>query len=350
MAFSLVVYSKEKERLGEARSISSLQWLECYAGVGEAKLVCAATKNNLALLHEDVLLQNPDRPQVLARVQYVETDDDMRTAKMTVRAKLTADRLGERVLMHTAEITNAEAGALELVQKNLRGLALTVGAPKGFPQRYDGQISWESLLDAVMKITERTGLGFRVTAGKDLAECFEIYKGKDRTDPQSADYVGFFGDTARNIKKVKIVRDTANYRNVAVIAGEGDGAERVIEVLDLSDGAERRELYVNASDLTSHYTTEEPDGSTQEHTMTPEEYAAQLRERGMQALTETWVGNTFEAELGQSMMLFGKDYDLGDILPIQLERYGIKVKVRIAQITLIYEETKSIKAMMEVVT
>lgn len=336
-------------RIGEVRSISSLQWQECYKGVGEVKLVCAATQNNQRILQKGFLLQNSERTHLLAQIQAREINDDMRSGKMTVRAKMTACRLDERVLMHTANIGLAEADALQMVRNNLRGLPIKVASAEGMTERYDGQISWGSVLAAIGKVSDRTDLGYRVTVNQTLQETFAFYKGVDRTIPTSSEYVGFFGDTAGNVSNIKLLEDTSGSRNVAIVAGEGKGAARKTVEVDLSEGQPRRELYVNASDLSSKYTTENPDGSTTEHIMTPEEYTQQLRVRGLQELTGALDGRTLDAELIQSMMLLGKDYELGDILPLHLTRYGITAAVRIAKITLVYEKTRSVKAKLEVI-
>ena len=350
IAFNLVVFGPDKVRLGEVRSISSLQWMECYQSVGEAKLVCAATPINRQILFNGVLLLNTDRPGLLAQVQAVEIDDDMQTAKMTVRAKLTAYRLKGRVLMHTADISAAEAGVLQAVRANLRGVPLEVAPAKGLPERYDGQISWGSLLDMAEKVAGRTGLGFRVAVDNALQETFEVYKGVNRTVPGSDTYVGFLGDTVGNISSIKLMDDVSTYYNTAIVAGEGEGAARKVATVSIDDGGPRRELFVNAADLTSKYTVELSDGSTEERTLTPQAYAAQLEARGKQALAEAYVGSTVVADLSQSMMLFGHDYEVGDILPLQLARYGVTVNVRLSKITLAYEQTKTIKATLEVVS
>lgn len=312
-------------------------------------MVCAVTQNNQRILRPGALLQNTERPHLLAQIQAVEINDDMSSAKMIVRAKMTACRFEERVLMYTENIGLAEADALHMVQKNLRGLPITVSSAQGLTERYDGQISWGSVLKAIEKVSERTGLGYRVTVNQALQETFAFYKGVDRTMPTNPDYVGFLGDTAGNVKNIKLLDDISGCRNVAIVAGEGEGTARSVVEVDLSQGQLRHELYVNASDLSSKYTTKNPDGSTEEHTMTPEEYAAQLRARGLQALANTLIGRTLEAELSQSMMIFGKDYGLGDVLPLNLIRYGVMAAVRISKITLVYEQTKTVKATLEVI-
>lgn len=342
---NLYVYSPEKERIGEVRGISSLQWQEVYCGVGEVKLVCGATDANRALLQNGCLLYNTDRPGLLALIVDTEIDDSAKTAKLTVRARMTAARVDERVVMYTESYTDARQGMLDIVSHNLRGLPLAVAAPQGLDMPLIGQVSWGSVLDAVTDIAKASGLGYRVVAGPALAETFEVYRGIDRSIPGSPDYVGFFGDDAGNLASIRIRDDRSGVKNIAIVCGQGEGAARRMVEVDLSGGGERRELYVDARDLAQ--TTTGPDGS--EKTLTDAEYDALLYARGAAKLAETAGGLTVKAELRQSMLLFGRDYGLGDILPLRAAKYGVSIRVRVAQVKLIYETTKSIDAVLEVV-
>lgn len=350
IASSLYVYSADRQRLGEVRSITSLQWLEIYAGVGEAKLVCGATPNNRALLTNGVLLHNTDRPELLALVQQVTIDDDERTAKMTVRACLTACRLAERVVMYTETFSGAEAGMLAIVEHNLRGLPITVQPAKGYTEALEGQVSWGSVLEAVTAIAAAVGLGYRVVVNSAMNEAFEVYKGVDRTVPGSGTYAGYFGDDAGNLAGITLTDDLSAAKNVAIVCGRGEGtARRVVEV-DMSDGGEHRELYVDADDIEQTSTVQNEDGSTAEHTCTEEEYDALLRARGLEKLAGLTGGLAVKAELAQTMLLFGQDYELGDILPLRVSKYGVAAKARVTQVKIVYEQTKAIEAILEVVT
>lgn len=343
---NLYVYSTEKERLGEVRGISSLQWLEGYRSKqSEVKLVCGATDSNRTLLQYGNLLYNTDRPGLLARIVDTEIDDNAKTAKLTVRAKMTAACIDDRVVYYTETYTNAEKGMLDIVSHNLRGLLLAVAPAKGYAEQSPGQVSWGSVLDAVDSIASAFGLGYRVTVGPDMAETFEVYKGSDRSVPGSPDYIGFFGKAAGNLDSIQIKDDKSGVKNVAIVCGQGEGAARRMVEVDLSGGGERRELYVDARDLAP--ATTGPDGA--ETTLTDAEYDALLYARGLAKLAETAGGLTVKSELKQSMLLFGKDYDLGDILPLRVEKHGVNVNVRVIKINLIYEKTKSIKATLEVV-
>lgn len=342
---NLYVYSPKKTRIGEVRGITSLQWQEVYCGVGEVKLVCGATDGNRTLLQNGNLLHNTDRPGLLALIVYTEIDDNAKTAKLTVRAKLTACRLDDRVVMYTESYTDAELGMLGIVSHNLRGLPLAVAVPQVGNAPLTGQVSWGSVLDAVTNIAAASGLGYRVVAGSDMAETFEVYRGIDHSSPGSPDYVGFFGDDAGNLASVKLTNDVSGIKNVAIVCGQGEGAARRMVEVDFSGGGERRELYVDARDLAQATTS--ADGT--ETTLTDDEYDALLYARGAAKLAETAGGLTVKADLRQSILLFGQDYELGDILPLRVAKYGVAIRVRVAKIKLVYETTKSIDATLEVV-
>lgn len=345
MEYKLLCW-KDGDCIGEIRRIKSLQWQEKYADVGEIKLVCAATDANLEMLQSGNLLQNTERPSLRAVIRQIEIEDDLKNPQMTVRAKMTADRLCERVVMHTEQIGKAETGMISVLQKNLRGLPLAVAAESGFAERFDGQISWGSVLDAEKKIAAASGLGFCVTADEEQKETFRTYKGIDRTDPASPEYIGFLGDTSGTLAKIRLVEEDSDTKNVAIVCGKGKGDARSVETVDVSAGMPRREMYVDADDITLEY--QDADGT--QHTWTDAEYRALLRTRGLEKLTQHRGGISFTAELRQTMLQFAKDYELGDILPLAVSKYGILAKCRVAQIVMTYEEgKKTVEAVLEVV-
>ncbi len=349
IAFSLYVYSPQLERVGEVRGVKSLQWLSLYQDVGEAKLVCGTTGANLELLKNGNLLQNTDDPKQLALIQSVEIDDKAKSASVTVRAVFTSCRLAQRVVMYTERYTDAERGMLDIVSHNLRGLPMIVGGGRGLAAPLNGQVSWGSVLDAVTDIAVTSGLGFRtVFDAAALSETFEVYRGADRTLPGSEAYVGFFGDDARNIASIEIKNDDSQIKNVAIVCGEGEGAARVVVEVDLSGGGERRELYVDARNLTKKSSSPKEDGSVENVELTDEEYHDVLYARGVSALAETSGGLELGVEIAQTVLLLGKDYELGDILPLRVRKYGVCANVRVSQVKRIYETSNKIEAVLEV--
>ncbi len=55
-------------------------------------------------------------------------------------------------------------------------------------------------------------------------------------------------------------------------------------------------------------------------TYTEEEYAAVLQARGLEKLAECLQTLEVDATIGQGLMQYGRDYTLGDIIPLKLTR------------------------------
>ena len=100
---------------------------------------------------------------------------------------------------------------------------------------------------------------------------------------------------------------------------------------------------MDAKDLTRTYQIAQDDGQGNitytQATYTDEEYAAQLRGRGLEKLAEAMPTMDVSAQLGQGLMVYGKDYALGDIVPLRLSRYGVSVAARVTEVTTVYEST-----------
>nr|DAV86112.1 MAG TPA: hypothetical protein [Caudoviricetes sp.] len=340
---TLYVYNPARERIGLVEDVRSLQWLSEYQDAGEIKLVCSATEKNRALLVDGNRLYCTEQPES-AIIRQTQIDDDGKDAKLTVRAVLSAARWADRVVMATEQVHNAEAGMLSLTTKHRRGLPGITGAAKGIAVSLDTQITWGSVLDAEITLATASGLGFREVFAPDTGtETFEVYEGVDRT--QGAGYNGYFGDDIDNISSLKIVRGSDGWKNYAIIGGQGEGVNRKIVTASLGayTGDELRELWVDAKDIGTTYQIAAPDGSGgytyTEATYTDEEYAAVLQARGLEKLAENLQTLEVDASIGQGLMEYGRDYALGDIVPLKLTRYGLRLSARISAVRTIYEST-----------
>lgn len=346
---TLYVYNPARERIGLVEDIRSLQWLSEYQDAGEIKLVCSATEKNRALLVDGNRLYCTEQPES-AIIRQTQIDDDGKDAKLTVRAMLSAARWADRVVMATEQVHNAEAGMLSLTTKHRRGLPGITGAAKGISVSLDTQITWGSVLDAEITLATASGLGFREVFAPDTGtETFEVYEGVDRT--QGAGYNGYFGDDIGNLADIRIVDSDADWKNVAVVGGQDQGADRKVVTVSLGSwaGDDRRELWVDAKDISTSYQVATPTGEVDEdgnpeysytkHTYTDAEYEALLRVRGLEKLAEKIKKLEVDASIGQGLMEYGRDYALGDIVPLKLTRYGLRLSARISAVRTIYEST-----------
>ncbi|MBS6865077.1 MAG: siphovirus ReqiPepy6 Gp37-like family protein [Oscillospiraceae bacterium] len=340
---TLYVYDKALQRAGIVEDIRSLQWLEEYQDAGEAKLVCSATEKNRALLADGNRLYCTEQAES-AIVRQAELTDDGKDAELTVRAVFSAARWADRVVMATEQIEEAEAGMLALAEKHRRGLPGATAAAKGLAVPVDTQATWSGVLEAWQTLAKASGLGFReIFAPETGVETFEVYKGTDRT--QGDAYRGYFGDDIDNLTDIRIVQGSDGWKNCAIVGGEGEGAQRKIVTVSLGTytGDDLRELWVDAKDIGRKYQIAAPDGSGgytyTDATYTEEEYAAVLAARGLEKLAECLQTLEVDATIGQGLMQYGRDYALGDIIPLKLTRYGLRLSARVSSVRTIYEST-----------
>lgn len=343
------IYNAARERIGVLQHDDAVQWLENYQTPGEVKIDAQATQDNFTMLVDGNRIMNTDTNTV-ARICHVDLVQTEAEELITVRADITSELLSDRVLMATEHATNVEAAMYAIYSKNRRALPIEVGSAEGFAEQTDMEITWGSVLDAEIKLAEVSGLGFTVLFDPETGtETFKVYKGVDRSDETNPGYVGYFGTDVGNIQDVSVTSGTTDYKNVAVVAGAGEGVEREVRIVSLGNvsGENRRELYVDARDLQRKYQVATPTGELDEkgnplytyetRLYTDTEYNAMLDARGLEKLAECLRTFSITCTIVQNNIQYGVDYFLGDRMPVKLPEYGIYASARISSVTMVYE-------------
>lgn len=343
------IYNAARERIGVLQHDDAVQWLENYQTPGEVKIDAQATQDNFTMLVDGNRIMSTDTNTV-ARICHVDLVQTEAEELITVRADITSELLSDRVLMATEHATNVEAAMYAIYSKNRRALPIEVGSAEGFAEQTDMEITWGSVLDAEIKLAEVSGLGFTVLFDPETGtETFKVYKGVDRSDETNPGYVGYFGTDVGNIQDVSVTSGTTDYKNVAVVAGAGEGVEREVRIVSLGNvsGENRRELYVDARDLQREYQVATPTGELDEkgnplytyetRLYTDTEYNAMLDARGLEKLAECLRTFSITCTIVQNNIQYGVDYFLGDRMPVKLPEYGIYASARISSVTMVYE-------------
>lgn len=186
------------------------------------------------------------------------------------------------------------------------------------------QFTGDNLYDVIAEICRLTGIGFKVTLNDKKQFVFKLYAGADRTYAQTENPYVIFSPKFENIANSNYLESKKEYKNVALVAGEGEGAERKTTSVGEGNGLERRELFVDARDIST--TTED------NVTLSDEEYKKQLAQRGNEKLAECSSAQSFEGQVEMTKMFeYGKDFFIGDIVQITNE-YGMESRARISEI------------------
>jgi len=163
-----------------------------------------------------------------------------------------------------------------------------------------------------------------LTPSNDLTSLvFKLYSGVDRSYNQFTNPHVVFSREFDNILNSEYSKSKTQFKNLTVVAGEGEGLARKTKVVGSGVGISRREMYTDARDLSQ---------TTESGSLTDEVYYAQLEQRGLEDLAENKIENKFDNQVDVSgIFKYGEDFFLGDIVQIVSE-YGVEARARVTEI------------------
>lgn len=271
----------------------SLVWRECYLEPGSFTLVLPLTYDTVQAAFASAYLQVSGRPG-LGRVERIRCSDGEGGGTVTVSGRMAESLLYDRILPRGTRISADLCAAVEtLVSDNAGtgagaraiphlvimpsepltdalGQAITVSDSPG------GSVLGEWLYETLGAY----GASFRILPDRDGNLVFSVFRGLDRTQAQEENSFAVFSASLSSSGDFDLLSDTADARNFAYIAGEGEGEDRTVVTLDVRADPDEplRELYIDARDLRSD------DGGGE--VLTAEEYREVLLARGRQRLSE----------------------------------------------------------------
>jgi hypothetical protein len=212
---------------------------------------------------------------------------------------------------------------------------LVLGINNNLGQEIDYLSHYEPLLEELEDIAKVNELGYKIDL--DLANkqyLFQVYQGLDRTINQELNSKAIFSTEFENISNQKYIDSDNNYRNMVLVAGAGEDANRKILSLGTENkGLDRYELFVDARDISD--TKQQGDNEIE---IPLEEYNKLLENRGKEKLSECTKIETFDCVLNNINSLeYRQDFDLGDKVSIINKKWGLMLNERIVSITETYD-------------
>ena len=192
------------------------------------------------------------------------------------------------------------------------------------------QESNEPLGDKFFYLLQTQELSWRVVYNSQTNDMqIQIWKGLDRTQEQSENSPVIWSQAFRNIFDIEYTKDDSNYKNYAIVVGNGayeDGNQITVIVDRILPGEERRMLYVDATAET--YDPEED---------SLEEFKASLAKKGEEELDQYQKVDESTFKVTDNTFVYLKDYDLGDKCDIVIGEIEESYTARITEIKEIYK-------------
>lgn len=342
------VFTPGVELLTEIDEYTSLQYERSWSGVGRFELVInrhIRGVDHLAKGNIIMLDQNPEKAGIINHKEIQLDEGGKITENWSIRGvplegvaqrRLTYPPAGSGydVINDKAETAMKHYVNTQIVDpvdtdRVISQVQIATDLERGQAVRW--QSRYKNLADELHRISMLTGLGWYVYLDLDNQKwVFDAREGVDRTEGQSTNSRVILSPEFDSIRAQNFMDSDINFRNVAIVGGQGEGADRRIEKVGSGDGLGRLETFVDARDVAE----EDEDGIP----IPEQDVIDTLIQRGQEQLNELATQKLFEAEiLEKSPFQYERDWDLGDIVTIQNTDWGVTLDARIIGVLEIYE-------------
>jgi len=303
-----------------------------YYSPGDFELYIPATKKALELARASAFVTRADNTSVCGLVEKIGIQTSRADGNfITVSGRDAAALLERRIVWRQ---TTYNGRAERIIRSLIENAFITpeiearavdnfeLGAEIGLNDIIRVQYTGDSIGSAIEAICKTTGTGYRIRL--DLPNkkfIFELYQGKDRSFDQNTNPFVVFSSDFENLLSSTYNEDASGTKNVAQVAGEGQGNERVKVAVGSVSGIDRNETFINAS--------QKSDNQGEIDLVT---YEGLLSEDGAQKLAELEAKKQIDGEIAPNYNYqLNKDYFLGDIIQIENE-YGYRMAPRIVEV------------------
>ena len=317
------IYNPALELQGIIDEFSSLIWIRRYQAPGEFELRTPYSAESKGLLVPENIVQKFDGVDNSAGV--IE-NIVLNSNEIVVKGRFLECYLDRRITrsLTTIYFTNvtAEYAMRAIVQNYADFSLLELGDDHGLTEELDFQVTHKCILNIIQKVCKATGLGFRIRPDFSARKMyFEVYKGVDRT-ASSADKV-IFSETYDNLLNEQYTYDSTNFATRAITTQVIDDVRYIYPVGDT--GLDRYEIHVS--------TSVDVDGHTQA------QIKAAMEREGQMALNSRTISESFTFTTdAEKPFKYRTDYDLGDLVLIKHNAWGIDLSLRAAEIEEDYKD------------
>lgn len=342
----LKIFDRDLNLIGILDSFSSLIWNRKYNSVGDFQLNILFTQelNELLKIDNIIYKDNGEGGYIVSKEIKVEDDG---TESIEVKGKFILGYLERRIILGSEDLnSNIIDAVYTLINNNCIECSieriipnLILGEKLDTDISLSKQISYGNLLDAVKEILQPHEIGLKIDFNiKKKKLILKLYKGINRSINQKVIAPVIFSRSFENVLSQNYLESISSYKNVALVAGAGEGEKRKTLLIGEASGLDRHEIYIDARDIQDTKTIEK-NGESIEQEIPQQEYMNLLETRGKEKLAEYYDSKTFDSIINSnSNLIYKQDYDLGDVVTFFDKKWGITMDTRITEISETYNE------------
>ncbi len=324
---------KELNFICPIENYKSVIWATRYYKSGDFELYIPATSEIVSIIKKDYYIVRDDDTTQAMIVKNIQITTDVEEGNfLIVTGKSLKNILSRRIIWKQTTLSGTvEACIRRLINENIISPTISerkidnfvFGTELGITEKMQQQFTGDNLEDAISKICINHGLGYDVLLDLDKKQfIFVLLKGSDRSSNQNKNPHVIFSDEYENLLTTNYTSNGEEYKNVALIAGEGEGVDRKTTVVGNASGMDRYELYVDSRDTSTNG----------EEAITDEDYELLLQTKGNESLAEKKIAENIEGDVeANHTWQYNRDYFLGDIVEV-IDEFGHRMFPQITEV------------------
>lgn len=327
------VFNASLELVGIVDSYKSAIWTTRYNQPGDFELYLPALLKNITLLQKGYIVIRLDDTTKGGIIDSIKISTDEENGDyLTITGKSLSGLLSRRIMWYqTTYSGNAEKllrvmiteHCIDPYESNRQLPNVLLGEEVGLTETINLQAQGESIEDLVVNVCKSLNLGYKVDFDMENRKfVFNVYKGVDRSFNQNVNSFVVFSPDFDNLLTSEYSNSVSTFKNVALVGGEGEGAERTMTTVNNSIiGMERFETFVDAKSQSSN-------GGE----LSDSAYLSLLYQQGMNKLSELNITKAVSSQIASDVTFkLNQDYFLGDIVQVKNE-YGMSMTPRVTEI------------------
>lgn len=321
----IIIYDSNLERIGVIDNFHSLIWTRKFYEPGSFELHLPLTAENIAYAREENIVAKKGSIESGVIESISITDGEKRS--LVVKGRFLSSYLERRLIKRFTFNGRVEEAMKQMIQNSVSIPKLNVEANKGFTEIVTFQATMKNLNTIISKLSKSSNIGYRIVADfKSKKLLFDVYKGIDHTLGQFDNTRVVFSTNYQNLNDSSYSFDSMKTGTKAFVGGEGEGTNRIYVEVGSGSGLNLREVFVDAKDIRSN------DFSTNA------QYLDALRQKGYEELNKLEPVESFDCGVEpKGNFIYKEDYDLGDVVTLIKEDWGLKIDKRITEIQEVYE-------------
>ncbi|WP_051931885.1 hypothetical protein [Clostridium sp. KNHs214] len=327
------IFDRDINFIGEVDKFTSFFYISKWETYGEFEF--HVTDFNKELIQKGNIIMIDRDGYRAGVIEHIEVDTED-TEDITIKGFSLGYWLTNRITVpptgyaYHAFNTNVEDIMLALVKANaidpldtnrkIPNLITEPSKTRGIKLEF--QTRYKNLDEELTKLSKTSGLGWTITLDYRTKKfVFKVLEGKNLSTEQSINPPQIFSVDYDNIRKRNYLDSNIGYKNMAYVAGQGEGKDREIQPLNNTlSGFDRRETFIDARDI---------------------EEGGNLVDRGKIKLAETPQIASFECEVDP--VAYRVNWNLGDIVTTLDKKLGLIKHNRVTEVKEIWEDSYKIE-------